>query len=127
MPVTSTSAGTTTAVNGALADSLVNDFGRAAFNANPAIIPPIDWSICLVALDYGAAASVAVRIFFATAAGAAAENQFELVNTTTQYFVWTSFEIPRDSAGLPYTMRITKAATNANLYYRWRWIPPGGC
>ncbi len=117
----------TGAANGALADTLIDDFGRAAMNAGTQPIPSLDWRLCLVSLDWGSAGSAAIRVFFAEQAGVAAELQFELVNLTTQYFVWPSFEVPRSSSGLPYTMRITKAAGNATIGYRYVWQKAGSC
>jgi hypothetical protein len=113
--------------NGALADVLVEDFGRALMVATPSLIPPIDMVLCLETMEYGAAASVAVRIFFAEAAAAAAENQKEIVNVTDDYFIWSPVTVPRAPTGLPWTLRITKAATNANLGYRFTWKRPGNC
>lgn len=115
-------------VNGALADSEVEDFGGAAMAGTTMPIPPSDFRLKLVTLEYGGAAAVAVRIFFATAAGVAAELQKEVVNeASVQYFIWPCVYVPRDTNGLPYTMRITKAATNARLGYFYQWVPSGGC
>lgn len=127
--ITPASTYTITGVNGALADSLVQDFGRAAMVLDARLIPPTDWRLCLETVNFSGAASVAVRIFFAEQAGVAAELQVELFSTTSQYIEWTPFIVPRASAtGLPYTMRITKAATNANMTYAWKWVPAtGGC
>lgn len=113
--------------NGALADALVTDFGGSAMTPGSTNIPPLDWVLCLSAMEYGSAASVAVRIFFEPVLASAAELQKEIVNVTQQYFVWPSVIVPRDGNGVPFVMAITKAATNARLGYKYEWLAPGGC
>jgi hypothetical protein len=121
----------TTGVNGVLADSLVNDFGRAAMALNTDLIPPLDWRLCLIELTYGSAAAVDVTVFFAEAPAAAPENTVQFVNRTgtdaAQFFIYPAVTIPRAPTGLPFTMRITKGNTNANLGYAFEWRQPGCC
>lgn len=115
------------AVNAALADSLVESFGLTQMQADPDLIPPLDMVLCLETMEYGAAASAAVRLFFAEAVGSTADDQKEIVDLTTDYFIWSPVTVPRTAAGLPWTLRITKAITNANIGYRYSWKRPGGC
>lgn len=108
--------------NGVLADAQVTDFGASLNDV------PLDWTLCLVSIEYGAAASQAIRLFFAPTAAATAETQKEIVNVTQQYFIWPSVIVPRTVTGTPYTLRVTRTvATNANIGYRYEWRPPGGC
>ncbi len=116
---------TEVAVNGALADTLVTDFGRAVMGTVPDLIPPEDWVLCLKSLEYGAVASVAVEIYFSEVAAATADFRKQVVNDTLQFFIWPSIEVPRSTDGRPWAMYITKAATNANIGFRYRWQPPG--
>lgn len=114
-------------IDGALADSLVEDFGRAAMIAGTQPTPPLDLLLCVEAFEYGSAASVSVQFFLATTNGVAAELTKQVVNVTQQFFIWSSFAVPRDVNGRPFQLRVTKAATNARIGYRYRWKPAGEC
>jgi hypothetical protein len=113
--------------DGVLADALVDDFGGSLMTPGGTNVPPLDWTLCLTAMEYGSAAAVLVRIIFEPALAAAAELQKEIVNVTQQYFVWNSVIVPRTVTGIPFVMAITKAATNARLGYKYEWLKPGGC
>lgn len=121
---------TTTAVNGALADSLVTDFDAAS---SPSTRLPQDGELCLV-FHYSSSAASQVRIFLATAAGAAAANLVMVYDSafqtnpaadSTQYLTNICVTVPLASGTLiPMQLRITKANTTANI--RWKATPKMG-
>jgi hypothetical protein len=119
------------AVNGALADSLVWDFGGVL--ANNTVLPP-DSRLC-VTLDYKSAAATQLYLFLATGAGVAAELQDTVYDSafqtnpgadqTTTLKDW-AFQVPI-LAGVPLGLRITKAATNANIWIATTVLMGPGC
>lgn len=115
---------TIVAVNGVLGDSAVETFNAAAMIA-AGFVPPMDWILCLRAMDFSSDASVAVQLFFAPTPAAAADDIVMLYNTTAQYIVSPSFIVPRDTSGIPWALRITKAASNANVGLQYVWERPG--
>lgn len=114
------SAWTQTVVNGALADSLVTDFG-AGFSQNTRL--PIDSKLCL-AIHYQGVAAVAVRLFLAAAAGATLDNVVLIFDSATATASGNAqnysgcVDVPIQTGILqPLTFRITKGATNASIWW----------
>lgn len=114
------SAWTAVVVNGALADSLVADFGGA--NSQPGSLPP-DARMCLT-VHYSASAATQVRLYLAIAAAAAAQDQVLIYDSAlqlnpgpnlTDYFT-AQISVPILS-NTPMQMRITKAASNATIRF----------
>lgn len=119
-------------VNGALADSLVTDFGGATHAATV----PNDWILCVDGIYYDAVALSDVRIFLAPVAGDTEDDIQDILNSTTlgsqvQHWVGYQFNVPRVQiiAGTwqPHTLRITKSAVDAKVRVHWSWRPPGRC
>jgi len=116
-------------VNGALADSLVTNFGALAA---PSIALPPDQSCCLV-LHYSAVATGQVRIWLAIAA-AVADDQIVMVYdsatqlpvaNSTQFTANVILDMPiRQGVLLYQTLRITKSNTNAAIW--WKIVPNMG-
>lgn len=123
---------TVTAVNGALADSLVTNFG-GVIAANTALPPDSELSLIF---HYSSSAASQVQIYLATAAGAAPQNIVMIYDSafqtnpaadSTQYLTNVCVAIPIQQGILqPLQLRITKANTTANI--RWKVTPKlGGC
>lgn len=115
------SAWQTLAVNGALADSLIDNFGGA--NSPISALPP-DARVCLL-FHYSSDAETAVQIYLATTNAAADENiemvwdstyQTNPAPDSTQWVTSGQISIPIQN-GLLHQFRITKAASDANI--RW--------
>ncbi len=123
------SAWTRTAVNGALADSLVTNFGGG--NAQTANLGA-DARMCLT-LTYSADAATQVRIFLAPTSASPAEEQVLIYDSalqlnpaadTTDYLTNISVDVPIQSSGRPLELRITKAASDAFIW--WVTTPQAG-
>jgi hypothetical protein len=120
-------------VNGALADSLVTDFGGAS---SPTVTPyPPDCELCLK-FWYSSSAATQVLIFLATAAGAAAQNTIPIWNSanqtptadSTQFLPMFCVSVPIIAGTQqPMQLRITKAASTAIIRAKWTPIPGPGC
>lgn len=115
------SAWQTLAVNGALADSLIDDFGGA--NSPISALPP-DARACLL-FHFSADAEIAVQLYLAISNAAADENIEMIWDSTyqtnpaadsTQWVTSGQISIPIQN-GLLHQFRITKAAADANV--RW--------
>lgn len=125
------SAWTNVNVNGALADSLVTDFG-GALGATNVTLPP-DSELCLT-LDYSSSAASQVRIYLATGVGAAAQNLVMIYDSafqtnpgadSTQYLTGICVSVPLiPGTQVPMQLRITKANTTAII--RFKTIPKMG-
>lgn len=114
------SAWTPVVVNGALADSLVADFGGV--NGQLASLPS-DARMCLT-VHYSASAATQVRLYLATAALAAAQDQVLIYDSAlqlnpgpnlTDYFT-AQISVPI-LANTPMQLRITKAASTATIRF----------
>lgn len=114
--------GTPIAVNGALADVLVTDFGGAQSKT----VTASDSAALCVVLEYSAAAAGSLLLYLATSAGPAPEDRVVIYNSayqttpdTTESIAGLQFEVPLVQATrVPYSLYITKAANNANILLR---------
>lgn len=120
------------AVNAALADSLVTDFGGAAAAAT--ILP--DWTLCIDAIYFDAVAAVDVRIYLAAELADTEDDRQSLLDSAgvgaqVQHWVGPSFTVPRVqlTVGIwqPHLLLITKSVGNAKVRVHWSWRPPGSC
>lgn len=120
------------AVNGALADSLVTDFGGAAGSAGI----PNDWNLCIEGIYYDAVAAVAVRIYLASALATTEDNRQDLLESAVltappTHWIGTNYNVPRTQVTVgnwqPHLLLITKAAGNAKVRVKFSWKPPGVC
>lgn len=112
-------------INGALADSLVTDFG-GSLTAQNTTLPPD--SRCCLTFHYSAAAATQVQIYLALAAGVSADQIVMAYDSAlqtnpgadqTQYITNWSVDVPIDATTRrPWPVRITKAATNANFTFK---------
>lgn len=111
------------AVNGALTDSLVSNFGGSAAGV------PSDYRLCIDKLSYSGRTATTLELYLAVAAGGNAEDHNLIVTSSSQLaYEAPSWIVPRVAAtGVPYSLWITKGAVNANIILGWKWIPPGGC
>lgn len=113
--------------NGALADTLVTDFSTLGPFA-------VDGVLCVL-LKYNGATAIQVRIFSATAAAVAEEFRNDIYNSATQLNPGADQtqklnDYPSQiiiEAGVPWTLRITKAAGNAQLWWRVTPVAGPGC
>lgn len=122
---------TATAVNGALADFLVTDFGGV--NAPTTTPSPPDGELCLI-FHYSSTVATQVQIFLATAAGAAGQNivmiydsafQTNPAANSTQFLTGICVAVPIiQGTQQPMQLRITKAASTATI--RWKATPRMG-
>lgn len=120
------------AVNAALTDSLVTDFGGAATSA--AI--PADWNLCIEGIWYDAVAAVAVRIYLASALATTEDNRQTLLDSAVltappDHWVGPSFNVPRTQVIVgnwqPHLLLITKDVGDAKVRVKFSWKPPGVC
>lgn len=114
------------AVNGAVADTLVENFGGAT--GTPSSLPQ-DQQICL-RVDYSSDAQTQVILYLAVSNAAADENiimlhdsRTEPVPDTTQWLTDIVTIVPFLN-NLPYQLRITKGASDA--FVRWYWFASMG-
>lgn len=118
------------AINGAVADTLIEDFGGAV--GGPSSLPP-DQQICL-RVDYSSDAQTQVILYLALSNAAPDEDiimlhdsRVEATPDTTQWLTDIVTSVPV-FGGLPMQLRITKGASDARV--RWTWFSsmgPGGC
>lgn len=119
------------AVNGALADSLVNDFGAGVVPGNL----PNDGRMCLT-IEYAAASAGQLMLWLATGVGVAVQNRIMLYDSAyqtnpgadqTQYVTGLTVSVPLvPGTRAPYQLRITKGNFNANIWLAWSWsMGPG--
>lgn len=114
------------AVDGALADVLVDDFGGSTVSASL----PRDQRLCIT-VDYAAAAAGQLQLWLATGAGVAAEDRIMLYDSAfqtnpganqTQYVTGLVVSVPIDTSTMtPYQLRITKGNFNANVWIAAAW------
>lgn len=114
------------AVNGALADSLVFDFGGTL--AVGTSLPP-DCRLC-VQIAYASSAPTQLQLWLATGVGVAAELRVFLYDSafqtnpgpdSTQYITNLAASDVIQPGGIPYQLRITKAASTANIWLAYSW------
>jgi hypothetical protein len=121
------SAWTVTPVNGVLADSLVTSFGSTVSGVDaPSTALPPDSRMCLE-FHYSSTAATQVVIYLATTAGATGDNIVMIYDSalqtvpaanSTQYLTGICVDVPIVAGTLvPMQLRITKAASTANI--RW--------
>lgn len=112
--------------NGALADVEVANFQPASYTRD---------SVLCVLLKYNSAAATQLQIFSATGAGVAAEFRNMIYDSafqtnpgpdSTQYLNDFPSQIII-AASTPWTLRITKAASNARLWWRTTLLAGPGC
>ncbi len=118
-------------INGAVADTLVDDFGGAT--GGPSSLPA-DQRICL-RVDYSSDAQTQVIIYLALSNAAADENVVMLYDSrqqtvpavdSTQWVTDLTTSVPF-LVGLPMQLRITKAASDAVIRWEWFSMMGPGC
>lgn len=120
------------AVNAAVADSVVTNFGGATAAGSE----QADWILCIDGIYFDAVAAVDVRIYLAPIQGDTEDNRSSLLDSAgigaqVQHWVGPSFNVPRTqiTVGIwqPHLLLITKSVGNAKVRVHWSWRPPGSC